>query len=320
MDHEQPFEHPADVTRNKVLSMVRKFGTKSMILIANAVLATGNIRGHYLSRGMIVFSARIRGVRPTKAKMSAMPGLQIEGRIAGQSKSREIDPPHRSGEVSDGMVWTSGFPTGTKWSIDMPAQPLFEAISVVYPKEFLENLKRTDPHLAQRARRLLNEQASDLRTANVRQRSIFLRMSQIDPDKPGGMVLLEACALELLAETLFGSEAEPDALGTGNAQLMKHVAELVDARLSNPPTIREIADTLRISESRLKREFSEAMGAPIGTFVTERRMNFARSLISSGVPIARVAAEVGYATPEAFSKAFRRQYGRSPREFKSNPL
>ena len=310
-------ENPSDLTKSKILNLAQTFPNKDLSLDSASLLATGDLRMHPLPRGIVVFIARMRGVRPARAQTSAPPGLQIEGRIAGASRSREIDPPHRSGEMTEGMVWVSGFAAPTKWSIEMPAQALFESVSIVYPEEFFASIAELDGDLAERSVRMIKDQVSLMRPASVRQRGVLLRMLQIDASRTGGQLLLESCALEILAETLgLQSEERPDPKGNAT-QITKHVTEIIDTRLHNPPTIAEIAATLRMSESRLKREFTDGMGASIGAYVTERRMGVAQDLMSSGVSIARVAAEVGYATPEAFSKAFRRHFGQSPRQFKA---
>ncbi|MEM7426970.1 MAG: AraC family transcriptional regulator, partial [Pseudomonadota bacterium] len=222
------------------------------------------------------------------------------------------------GEVTEGMVWVTGFPKPASWEIHMPAQECFEAVSVHVPLDFLDAMMATEPELARRGKRMVEESANELGVGSRKQRSLFLKMLQIDADQPGGKLLLESCALELLAETL---SPLPDNLTAGNAQIseiVQNVTELVDLKLANPPTVADLAGTLRISESRLKREFIDRTGTSIGAFMTGRRMAAAKDMVSSGLPISRVAAEVGYATPEAFSKAFRRKFGSSPREFRAN--
>jgi len=55
--------------------------------------------------------------------------------------------------------------------------------------------------------------------------------------------------------------------------------------------------------------------------VLRRRLQLeaaAHLLARTGFTVGEVAVEVGYATPEAFAKAFRAAYGVSPRQFRAN--
>ena len=121
----------------------------------------------------------------------------------------------------------------------------------------------------------------------------------------------EAIVLELLADTV-------EALGerqteTTEAQtLVEQVCKTIEARLSSPPKLAQLAQLFRVSETRLKRSFSEQTGQPISSYIFQRRMEAAWALVTMGLPLAQVADEVGYANPEAFSRAFRRHYGRCP--------
>lgn len=63
--------------------------------------------------------------------------------------------------------------------------------------------------------------------------------------------------------------------------------------------------------------FAEVMGEAPGHYVTKVRMAMARELIASGaVRTAEVAARAGYGTEIAFSRAFKRQFGTSPGNFR----
>ncbi|MFK8843621.1 helix-turn-helix transcriptional regulator, partial [Escherichia coli] len=58
------------------------------------------------------------------------------------------------------------------------------------------------------------------------------------------------------------------------------------------------------------------MGEPPMTYVTAWRMDVAARLIrTEGLPLARVAERVGYASEAAFHRAFRRAHGVTPGAF-----
>ena len=52
-------------------------------------------------------------------------------------------------------------------------------------------------------------------------------------------------------------------------------------------------------------------------FLTERRMAAAVELIQQGVPLEEVGKRLGYTDHSSFYRAFRKQFGMSPRDYKS---
>lgn len=66
------------------------------------------------------------------------------------------------------------------------------------------------------------------------------------------------------------------------------------------------------SRRTIERRFREETGLTVGRWRTRARMLEAVRLLADGEPVARVAATVGYATPSAFTAAFRAELGVTP--------
>ncbi|MBN1865778.1 helix-turn-helix domain-containing protein [Candidatus Sumerlaeota bacterium] len=91
----------------------------------------------------------------------------------------------------------------------------------------------------------------------------------------------------------------------------------IEKTLERPWTIAGMAAFLHVSPIRLHRTVRRIHGATPMTMVTRLRMQRAQDLLRNGdLPIYSVAELVGYATPFAFSRAFRRFAGMSPRAFR----
>ena len=78
-------------------------------------------------------------------------------------------------------------------------------------------------------------------------------------------------------------------------------------------TLETMAREATMSRSAFAARFRELLGTSPGDYLVAWRMSVAQSLLREGVPVARVAGEVGYATPAAFSRAFSQRLGLSPR-------
>lgn len=313
-------DHPADITTTRV----RRFASNVLgdpdrvrITQPNTVFATGAMRGALLSDGVIVMAVQARGLRPMDAEPVALPGLHIEGRLAGQSRARELDPPNRTAAISDGMVKVSGMPAATRWHVTIPSQSSLESVTVVYPRTYFDGLSAIEPALARQAMALIDSGKSQTLENRNHHRLAFVRVLHTDPEQPGAKLRLEALARGILADTLsaLAGRREPDL--SADRQLVAHVMDLIEASLAQPRTIAELASAVRVSASRLKRAFQDVLGQPIGAYVAGRRMEAAKGLLGSDLPVSRIAAETGYATPEAFARAFRRHSGMSPRAYRA---
>ncbi len=307
-------EHPSDITPRKIGKLAEALpvmAPKVQTSVQLPVFATGAITATKLSRGILVICAEMRGVRQITAETEALPGIQIEARLIGRSFSKETSPPHRTAAIESDTLSINGFHKASPWNVEMPAQSAFEAVSISYPLSFLEDLDRMDKVLSARARELVDRRICCRQSMSLAQRLPFVKLQQLCLDPMGNKLRAEAIALELLADVIDTQNGAQDSSAEAQG-LVEHAQKTIDAMLSDPPSIAELARLLRVSETRLKRTFSKATGQAVGAYMTQRRLEAAWDLVVMGLPLAKVANEIGYASPEAFSKAFRRHYGRSP--------
>ena len=83
-------------------------------------------------------------------------------------------------------------------------------------------------------------------------------------------------------------------------------------------TLAEFAAAASTSTRTLARSFATETGISFGQWRTQIRLATALPLLAAGMPIARIASRVGYATPSAFVAAFRREVGVSPGQYFSD--
>lgn len=87
----------------------------------------------------------------------------------------------------------------------------------------------------------------------------------------------------------------------------------IDAHLSQPISVAQIADALALSPKTLSRRFDAAMGLTPLKFVQRRRlMQAAHLLESTALPIEAVAEQVGYQDGTALRKLIKREFGVTP--------
>jgi AraC family transcriptional regulator len=87
----------------------------------------------------------------------------------------------------------------------------------------------------------------------------------------------------------------------------------VETHFAGELTLDEIASVAGVSRYHVSRVFGEAIGQPITRYARGRRLTeAARALAAGASDILTVALEAGYGSHEAFTRAFREQFGLTP--------
>lgn len=78
-------------------------------------------------------------------------------------------------------------------------------------------------------------------------------------------------------------------------------------------TLATMAREANMSRSTFAASFRDVVGQPPAGYLTDWRLTIAQDRLRAGAPVAITAAELGYASPSAFSRVFAQRIGRSPR-------
>lgn len=81
-----------------------------------------------------------------------------------------------------------------------------------------------------------------------------------------------------------------------------------------PHTLESLGRTFLINEFKLKKAFKEIYGTTVFAYIQQLRMAHAQELLRNNCGTAEVAAIAGYNSPGAFVRAFKKQFGYTPRE------
>ncbi|WP_447124262.1 AraC family transcriptional regulator [Glaciimonas sp. GG7] len=98
----------------------------------------------------------------------------------------------------------------------------------------------------------------------------------------------------------------------------KRLLILCKALLDDPGsamTLSHWAQRVGASERTLARLFEQDLGMTFGQWRQQIRLAHAAPMITRGMPLAMVAAELGYASQSAFSAMFKKTFGESPSAF-----
>ncbi|MBU6269300.1 MAG: AraC family transcriptional regulator [Sphingomonadales bacterium] len=161
------------------------------------------------------------------------------------------------------------------------------------------------------------EGALDIGSPVIRATLRRLATEMIDPGF-GHAVMCELLAAQIALDLARYCRRRSDSPRTGG--LSPHRLNMIEQRLGEiapPPTLEELARLSRLSVRQLTRGFRASRQCSIGAFAIEKRMDNARRLLASDMPITRIAGALGFASAASFSTAFSKATGRCPREFRA---
>ncbi|MEQ8748706.1 MAG: AraC family transcriptional regulator, partial [Amphiplicatus sp.] len=96
-----------------------------------------------------------------------------------------------------------------------------------------------------------------------------------------------------------------------------HALSLIHAAEDATQTIDDLADQVGMSRTAFITAFSDILGVSPGRYSLTHRMTKAKMMLrDSGFATYEVAFRCGYDAPEAFSRAFKRETGLAPAEWR----
>ena len=146
-------------------------------------------------------------------------------------------------------------------------------------------------------------------------------MEELREPQPGGSLIIEHLAHIMLVRALRVHIGDASKAGVGwlFALADKHIGVALTAMHNDPAhrwTLQELAGRAGLSRSIFAERFKDTVGCSALEYLTRWRMLLARDrLEQSSDPVSRIAPSLGYESDSAFSAAFKRVMGCSPRQY-----
>ena len=183
--------------------------------------------------------------------------------------------------------------------------------------EFAEGLQSMFPEVIQTE----DKQVYLLRTANTRWEQLVdlfhrgvVESEQREQGWEAALIGNTVLVLTLLRRALQDKHAMgPDA---ETPELLDRVLAYVEKHLGEKLSLTEVAKHFFVSEATITQTFRRKMGTSFYRCVTQRRLIAAKLLIEQGGLLEHVGQQVGFSDYSTFYRAFRQEFGISPRQYR----
>lgn len=164
--------------------------------------------------------------------------------------------------------------------------------------------------------------AASLNIANPHIRACLFRLAaEVRRPGYGNEELVTHIVGQLAIEVARFCEAVTDAPALGG--LASWRLRLIEERLHRsgpPPSLNELAELCGLSVRQLTRGFRASRGCTLGNYIAAMRIELAKRSLGTDKSIKEIASLLGFSTPAAFSYAFRRATGSTPKQFRARQL
>lgn len=98
-------------------------------------------------------------------------------------------------------------------------------------------------------------------------------------------------------------------------ELLDRIMAHIETHYPEHITIDDLAHRFYVSNSTISHLFKQKMGVSLYRYITQRRLIAAKSLIAQHVPMEEISHRVGFVDYSTFYRAFKQEFGISPRRF-----
>lgn len=131
------------------------------------------------------------------------------------------------------------------------------------------------------------------------------------------MLLTEGYMQVLLAESLSGLSLTPRRTSPEDLELSQRILLYIEKHYTEDISLDTLAARFRVSRFTVSRIFSEKLRISFSACLNSRRLEHTRRLLqSSSLSVTEIAYEAGFSSTRTFFRAFGKEYGITPKQYR----
>ena len=197
---------------------------------------------------------------------------------------------------------------------------VYERIIVYISPNFMNAYKTDSYDLSCCFQKALQEESNVLRIPSLEKSSLFRSITRLEQSFAD-----DGYAADLYRQVLFlefmvhlnraARKNRLEFIDTDNCNAkIVDILRYINDHLTGDLGIDTLAGKFYISKYYMMRRFKQETGYTLGQYISQKRLLFAKELISSGVPASQVCFDCGFRDYSTFSRAYRKAFGKSVRD------
>ncbi|MCR5641505.1 MAG: AraC family transcriptional regulator, partial [Lachnospiraceae bacterium] len=133
-------------------------------------------------------------------------------------------------------------------------------------------------------------------------------------------ILLNVSDFMMTVNRMVHESTHPTKADGDSNTLYQSIVQYIENHIDENLSLDLIAEKLHVSKFHISHIFSETNGMSLHKYITKKRLDMCRDAILNGEDISLVAESYGYPDYSVFYRAFKKEFGTSPKKYRDEIL